>query len=142
MRVTQAPTSRASYYDRNPLEIQQTFAFTGFAPHAITTRWTYTVPAARKALVDAVSGSLAVDAVATTRVIVQLYIDLDPAGTNTSIVAMQEENQNTVGIIARAFLAPQMLLTAGRIISMQTADNSTGGTIRYQGAMHATEFDA
>ena len=41
-----------NWYDRNPTSISKTFTNTGVAPHVITARWTYTVPAGRKCQIE------------------------------------------------------------------------------------------
>jgi hypothetical protein len=54
---TEQASDRAAYYDRNPINRTQYYTAAALAPHGVTQRWAYTVPAGKKAFIDVVRAS-------------------------------------------------------------------------------------
>lgn len=141
MQVSTPASSRAQWYDRNPLAILNTSSLGGVAPHATTTRFTYTVPAGRKALVEVgfvltergTAAATAADAGA------ELVITV---GATTAFAVDARVNSNVVGALAELFGGLNLSLLSGNSIAGQDFDASTTGTMTFVQTMKATEFDA
>jgi hypothetical protein len=131
------PVARAAYYDRNSTTPSVSVIAQNIAPHAQTTRVTYTVPAARKAIVTAIT-------VQTIRITVAA-----PVGnvnwlvnTNGVTISSGEFLDNTVGGNQRTATGCGQIALAAGVINIQDTDSSTGGTVDYFESLAVTEFDA
>ncbi len=136
-QTTQLQQSRPAYYDRNPV-IQDTGNFlTGAAPHALTTRASYTVPTGKKALVADTYVHVLRRTAATTALLVRA---LNVSGTFTDITA--RIFTNGVGdketVVAGA---GRLLLVAGSVF-IRDEDLSVAGTCDFDGQAGIVEFDA
>ncbi len=138
MRIAAGSGQRANLFDRNPLTIQGTYDTTGIAPHTVTTRWTYTVPSNRKALIawtDMVWTRLTA-AGAAARVTIRIVLG------SGAVPSMRTINSNAVDATNTATGQVGQTLLAGESVSGTTQDNSTGGTCDYTISAGGTEFDA
>jgi len=142
MRIVYPPGARTEFYDRNPIQIQGVYEARAIAPHAQTTRWTYTVPAGKKMY----AGSLFCGIVCDT--------DQTGGGECDSSIAMTPSG-GAVGGLLRASMAFSSTTTgraepavgggyflAGDALLGRTEDLGTGGTISYLVSLQGTEFDA
>jgi hypothetical protein len=134
--------SRAQWYDRNPLSKGFSYALDGVAPHGNTARWTYTVPAGRKALIEAATCEIMRQTAAAPVGLyyAEIIANLNDASFPRFINVISLDN--TVGGRAGQSLNCATILQAGEIITGQTGDPSTAGTVAYRLTCKLTEFDA
>ena len=138
MRVSQAPSTRGFWHDRNPSDLQSTqFTGSAVAPHGATTRWTYTVPTARKAYL----GSLMLRwrRVTVAAPVGQITINFRIGGLQRALV---QNTLNAVDSIEMVPLVLNMSLTAANAIDSLSTDLGTGGTCDIHTALQAVEYDA
>lgn len=137
MRISSYAVARPMYWDRAPSQVSIGY-YNTIAPAAYTTRWTYTVPAGRKAFID--SGSINVN-----RVTVAAPVGVARATIETpasSIILAVFATSNIAGDIQRASVGGSLLILAGTAIVGTTEDTSTGGTMLFAMFAHGVEFDA
>lgn len=139
MKLTPPTTSgRNAYYDRNPTDVFNFTSQNALAPHALTNRWTYTVPAGRKAYLSNAFTIIHIVTAATTAGQRSARITT-PSVTfflNRSVYA------NAVDTVDQANNGGTVLLLAGDASSGADVDVSTGGTVDFLYGSSATEFDA
>jgi len=143
MRVGPQPIiARPAWYDRNP--IQQVDYYTGqtVAPHGVTIRCTYTVPAQKKAIVESLQVNLVRRATATTAGVAGAYAMLTPNGGTAEEILDSHIFANTIGDKDGQAQQGALTLLEGDKLDLKTYDGSTGGTVDYFVAFKLTEFDA
>lgn len=133
-------TARPFYIDRNPANGSQEYSAANVAPHAATTRFTYTVPAGKKAYLEAATAHARIQTVA--------------APGARRLVSVQKSVAANMALLARRIYTnvandqvdaqeTQLgLLGAGESINAITEDLSTGGGVDYYISLFRTEFDA
>ncbi len=137
--------------DRNPTIIQIRF-FGVAGPHGEAVRWSYTVPAMRKAFINNAFSFLRIVTVAAPAGfrLSQIFADLNPvlgppvvpsADRAFLTFAFLGENDNTIGNHADRNISDAGFLIAGLTIIATTHDVSTGGTVGYDLTALITEFD-
>lgn len=142
MKLTTGTSSgRAAYYDRNPLDVVNQY-IAAIAPASLTVRWTYTVPAARKAYVESAFNLCIRETVATTAGDAWSEVTVTPNGGANTFLGAAVFNGNVVGNQGQSSLGSVGLLQAGDALIGKTLDNSSGGTVQFAVASKATEFDA
>jgi len=134
--------SRLAWYDRNPSISVQNYANSGVAPHALTVRWSYTVPAGKKAFVETISARLVRDAAATTAGLASIYVAVLPYGGSWTPLLRIAVLSNGVGDRDGGEIGQSVILKAGDGLRAETYDTSTGGTLFYSVSAKITEFDA
>lgn len=136
-------TPELNWFDRNPLNIANGYV-AGLAPHANTTRWTYTVPQNRKCYLEfldcQVTRQAAAGPVGNVDASVVYFAAIAPA-TPVNI-ATSDLFTNGVGDNSKSALGQSLLLYAGDVLYAQTSDLGTGGQCFYNLSMKGTEFDA
>lgn len=138
MRLYNSFSGRPANYDRNPTVIgNQNLGTIGVAPHTATNVWTYTVPAGRKASVEAGSNSVERVTAAAPVGAVQSWLGGAPPYADFISTLL-----NNVGSRIDHVLAGAVLLVAGNTFSGGSFDGSTGGTVMYVQTFQGTEFDA
>lgn len=142
MRVASLGVARPTYYDRNSIEGSLNYQAYAVAPHADTTRWTYTVPAGKKAYVDSANAIVYRFTAATGVSLVNSRLVITPSGGSATLIVFAHIETNVVGDNARQNLAGSLLLLSGSTFRGITVDSSTGGTVDYVAAAHYIEFDA
>lgn len=142
MRVFNLGTARPQWYDRGPIAIGQLYAVNGVAPHAQTTRWTYTVPASRKALIEVSQVSIARDGAAGAASTSYATITTTGVTNAQPIFSFTQQVSNTLGTFAQSNVGTNALLLAGQSLTSTTQDNSTGGTNGYTVSAKITEYDS
>ena len=142
MRILFPPGQRSNWFDRNAVTLVASYNAGGAAAHAATTRWTYTVPAAKKYLIGSamihfyrdIAPTTPADAYAAILIpprggaataALRCFYDLSPISSPQIIAGLQGE-----------------ILFAADTIAAQTADGSTGGTFSYSTHLAGAEFDA
>lgn len=138
---TQA-VSRPAFFDRNPGPKTSMYSAGGVAPHASTTRWSYTVPVGRKAWVDSMWIQVDRAAAGTTAGVVAANLNYVPNGGTVGVFGQGWLFNNAVGAVNQVVAEQFGYLGAGDVLSSTTSDGSTGGSIDYTIAAKYTEYDA
>jgi hypothetical protein len=141
MRLTQAFSGRPNYYDRAPLQAMQAFDGT-VGPHGATTRWTYTVPAGRKANIESLAGMIRRQTVAGTPALFQNSAQYTPFGGSVKIRYNLANNSNAVDGGQNYNIGVAGTMLAGDALAMTTIDGSTTGTVEYVCSAGIFEYDA
>lgn len=136
MRVASLGVARPAYYDRNAASINGNYGAT-VGPHTGTTRFTYTVPASKKCLVEATFGVITRATAATTAGLVAVY-----AGTSTVRSINIVTTNNTVPVALQDKSYTQLTVYSGASFTAVSQDGSTGGTNEIIIQFSGTEFDA
>lgn len=136
MKLGSLSAARPQYYDRNAASISGNYGAT-VGPHGATTRFTYTVPAGKKCIAEAVFSSVTRATVATTAGLVGIY-----AGTSTVRSVNIVTTNNTVPVCVQDKGTTQLTVYAGATFTGVSSDASTGGTNEIIIQFNGTEFDA
>lgn len=137
-RADFAQISINQFFDRNPLTVDQNYQ-SQTAPHAQTVRWTYTVPANRKAFVSNVIAYCLRYAVATAAADIICFVKR--SGTYMAWAQLTSAD-NTVGNRDKSTSVSTVTALPGEVISAATQDASTGGQSYFTMMANITEFDA
>lgn len=142
MRFFQIGQARAAPADRNQITTGATSETLGVAPHATTTRISYTVPAAKKALLTSCGYNLtrATAAAPVGRWSCIVFIT-NLLATNLYLLARYSYG-NTVGDSIFQDKPITHTLLAGEQIRANTTDASTGGTLDITTFATVQEHDA
>ena len=139
MRVGSLAAARPAFYDRNAAGNVASYGAT-VAPHGVTTRWTITIAAGKKAFSE----------------LLVIYMERNTAATtpgtllgiwqcNSGTFVNQYSTSNTVGYVSSQTYTPTTTLYAGETSSALTADGSSGatpGTVTFVINFKYTTFDA
>lgn len=142
MRLTNVFGGRPASYDRNPTTIVNGGSQYSQAPHALTTRWTYTVPTARKFILGFWSVMALRVSVAGTAGAYEPIISATPSGGSNKVLVDLEQLTNLAGDNARLTGGGGTTYLAGDALLGQDFDGSTNGTVSFNESMSGTEFDA
>lgn len=112
------------------------------APHASTTRSTYTVPTGKKARVDAISGEMMIKTAAGPAAERRVLFGVVVGGTAyyAGIMSLCAD-KNTVGNISSLSVGSGLLMLVGQVSNIVSTDESTGGTLDYRMSILITEYD-
>lgn len=111
-------------WDRGATLYEQTFAVSAAGGGALTTAWTYTVPAGKWLGLEAVDLFIARTAVATAVSLVTAYLLINAAVFKQA----QLQTTNAVGDQVDAQMTGPILLPAGTVLSAQYRNRDTGGS--------------
>ena len=136
MKLGSLSAARPQYYDRNAASVSGNYGAT-VGPHAVTTRFTYTVPTGKKCLIEAAYSSIIRASAAGTLGVIALY-----AGTNTVRAMNLYVYNNTVNTYYSDKAVTQLTVYGGASYYAVSADTSTGGTSEIIIQFNGTEFDA
>jgi len=139
---TPSAVARPAWHDRNPIPSWQSYEAAGVAPHGATTRWTYTVPAGKKAIMEYAFLSLTRSGAPTTVGTAFCFLYYQPSGGSSHILYDASLRDATVGNVKEIASPTSLMLNAGDAVRGYTQDTSTGGTIDYILNVKFTEFDA
>lgn len=140
MRVSSLGAARPAYYDRNATGSYLTYA-AALAPAGLTTRWTITVATGKKGLIEYARGFVERRTAATVGGQFTSWLQIT-SGATTGTLLFCNSFSNTVYTQQQQNLASAITLYAGETLFYQTYDDSTGGTVQYQGDAKVTLFDA
>lgn len=131
------------WYDRNPLSIVRSY-LNPLANSAATTRWTYTVPANRKAYVELAQLCIFKAAVNTAFTSARCVLNYVPFGGSNTELMVCYLYTNVVGDTNSNAIGQSMLLGEGDVLTFQTTVICTAGEAYtgLGGFLKATEFDA
>lgn len=142
MRLFQLEPARPQWYDRNPLAKSLAFAGSAIAPHGNTVRWTYTVPANRKCLLEWNYNFILRETAAGVLGAEVIQINYTPSGGGGALLQDTRQVNNSANALTQITTTPQLSLFAGDNVNGDTTDTSTGGTSTYALMAKGTEFDA
>lgn len=142
MRSGRSANPRQSWHDRAPSQKIQKYIANALAPHSATERWSYTVPAGKKAYVEWMQIAVTTVVVATSGRDVVDNITLTPDGGSAIDVAYLAYFKNGVGDNQQIAVGSSMILLPGDEFASISRDSSTGGTITHVLIAKITEFDA
>lgn len=108
------------------------------APHAVTTRWTYTCPAGKVARVKRFAGRLLRITAAATLGAPQVVILYNGASDAFNLALFD----NAISGMVTESDAPGLLLLPGETIGAKSVDTSTGGTVWYNVLAVIDEYPA
>lgn len=141
VRLQTVNSARATPHDRNPVAQTEEYSAGTVAPHSATDRWSLTVSAGKKAFLVG-RCSLLRDAAAGAVGYASTAIRHDPAGAEAEVsLARAHLLDNTVGA-SDADSSVGAFALAGDVLSGETVDLSTTGTIRYESSLDLVEYDA
>lgn len=141
MRIT-FPVGRSSeMLDRNPTTFGKYYEATGVAPHILTGRGTYTVPAGKRAIITSVMLGATRATAAAPLGEVDINFKINPGGLTQYVLKLKHIN-NTVNADLARYMGCQLFMEAGDVAEITTIDTSTGGTMDYYAGFTYTEFDA
>jgi len=143
MRVGPQPIiARPAWYDRNPTIKEDHYWGQGVAPHAVTTRISYTCPAGKKAMIEVLQVRVRRVTAATTLGLCGAYAMLTDAVAGAKEILDAYLNDNTLNVRNEAAIGTALIMVAGNTIDLKTYDTSTVGTCDYFMSYKITEFDA
>lgn len=134
--------SRPEPSDRNGTAQTIVYGANGVTPHAQTVRASYTVPAGRKAVVEASFCQMYRDNVAAPVNIVTASLYYTKSGGAAQQVLNAFSGNNTLWSGDHVYEGWSLRLFAGDAITLYTSDASTGGTNTFNLFARATEYDA
>lgn len=142
MRIYPGISARTNAYDRNAIPRASAYFTSAIAPHALTVRWSYTVPASKKFQLGGASVGMANQTATTAGGIIESSIRYTPSGGAAtrilSCIAGVMPNANNLNVtgLQGAFGF------AGDLFEGITQDTSVTTTNLYQNEMQGIEFDA
>jgi hypothetical protein len=139
MKLGSLAGARAQYYDRNATSLLMNYA-DAVSPALLTTRWTTTITAGKKAYVET---SMVMQYRITAATFVGEYScdQQISSGATHSRPLYVVSNSNATFIQTFQFLVTYTLF-AGETLQFRTYDTSTGGIMYFQGNAKLTIFDA
>lgn len=140
MRVSSYAVARPAYYDRNAVATYSTYTSSGIAPHTYTVRWTYTVAAGKKAIMEFATILLSTQTPATVNGSREGYLRVISPATASLLYVVH--TSNTSGSISIVINPTQPTFYAADSITGNTFDSGTGGTVYYDMSGKFTAYDA
>lgn len=135
-------TIRKLWHDRNPVSKLFTYGAAALAPHASVQRFTYTVGASKKAMLECANLEMIRLTASGTPAIAQVRLIITPSG-GAGAEVLDATIYDGVAFSSRLVITGQFgVLYAGDQIEAYTNDASTGGTFYMRAAIKVTEFDA
>lgn len=130
---------RQAVYDRSPVGQALSYTADGVAPHGVTTRFTRTVPAGMRAVLQSAAATLLRVTAAAPVGLLEVTVTATVAAAPVRVVDLLLLT-NAVGDTQRDVWSGELLLGAGDVLSGTSADASTGGTVDYRINALQTEF--
>ena len=141
MKITSYAVARPQYYDRNASTVVLTYYSFNTAPHSSTTRWTTTVAAGKRVLVE--QGVSVSRRTTAATVLGDVLNQQKIVGTPLDIFIIPGYlYNNTLNVTERQTLPTQFTVYAGETFYCTTADTGTGGGVEYVNSAKCTQFDA
>lgn len=141
MRLNNVFSGRPAFYDRNPLNVGTSFNAFAVGPAGLTNHTTFTVPTGKKAYIPGVMAEQSRRTVATTMQTNLLGISATLSGNGIDLLQVTSFN-NVVGDKVLGTLGLQLYALAGDVITTNSQDASTGGTVDQQYTLPIWQFDA
>lgn len=133
--------ARPQFYDRNPVMSILSYNAGGVAPHAVTTRTSLTVPAAKKAWLDGLWLRITRQTAPAGAGLVQILCPYTPSGGGAAYMNWLEMSNGAAGFSTYKDVVQLGFLNSGDLLQIQTVDPSAGGTVDYTLACKSTTYD-
>lgn len=140
MRIIYPSVARNAFYDRTPTFITKRYETTAVAPHVQTQRWLYSVPANKRAILQAIHIYMIRSTAAAPNAFVEAQISILSAGVYARIAHVSFVD-NTLFKQYSLDVAYGIYLDTGQNMQAITADGSTGGAIDYYIDAFIIEYD-
>lgn len=141
MKVTSYALARPNYYDRQATSVIGAYESAAIAPHGATDRWTYTVGAGYRLLIENLLLSNFRATAASTSGPVYAYVVVSSGVTSCRMGHIGGHN-TTVGDQKYQMIYWGTSVYAGESLAGTSGDYSTGGTTAFIVDMKATLFTA
>lgn len=125
-----------------PSKVNPFYNVAAVAPHAVTTRWTYTVPAGRFCVLESAYAWALRDAAAAPAGLVIALVQYTPSGGVSNRVVTAAFLNAAVDTNRQMNWGSELRMKAGDKLEGVTLDLSTGGTVFYSLSAIGTEYDA
>ena len=136
MKVTSYAVGRPAYYDRQSSSLVSGYTGT-VAPHGLTVRFTQTVPADQKYMIEFSEGYLGRATAFTTTGASGAFILV----TGVAVINIFGTLPTTTSSLVQQ-QAFNMVVVEGEVITGSTQDYSVGGTVYYEINVKSTVFTA
>lgn len=130
--------SLPEWYDRNPLQVGNSWLLAGTGVHVPTVRFTYTVPAGRKAMVESIQLFLLVDAAGVGSA--SAFAIVQPGGGAGITLLYDIVQTNVLGERESVTLGASFMLLPTDVFTLNTQLAGLGTATIFVGAK-ITEFD-
>ncbi len=141
MRISSYAVARPAYYDRNATAYAQAYDLSLVAPHVLTIRFTTTVAAGKKLLLEHLSSTMIRQSVAAP--VGDVYIAPSvTTGASTYPITRTYSNANVAGTTTYSQVVSGVTLYPSDVFTVSTFDGSTGGTMWYTIGAKGTTYDA
>jgi hypothetical protein len=142
MRISFPPGARSNAFDRNATSKTNDYNAVAIAPHALTVRATYTIPAGKKFAVGTVCLSTSRAAAVTVAGAQSAKARLTPSGGAASFIFSNLMFGGAAGEKSPLMAGSSAILFAADLLELTTEDLNTAGSINYTLAVPGYEFDA
>jgi len=140
MRVSSYAVARPAYGDRNSSSTTNSYLAT-VGPHGFTVRWTQTIAAGKKCLVE--TGQSRIRRTSAATVLGDVVTEMIVNSGSTQIYVLNGFLYNlAVGAMDRVYLSTVFTLFAGEQFTATTVDLSTGGVNEIILSSKGTNYDA
>jgi len=140
MKVTSYAVARPAFYDRNAASAVAVYlAQTG--PHAVTTRWTYTVASGKKLNVEVTPCRILRQTVAAPVGLVAVEVQLT-SGASLLVMLSNYMTDNVPNVPYQKDSSASYTMYSSETLTSVSVDISTGGVVQYSITMKGTLFDA
>lgn len=140
MRYSNPTAARGAYHDRSAVNVTRSYNALNVAPHGLTVRASYTVPAYHIAMIDLVSLATMRNTVATTPAVYQAFLRYTPSAGSPIDMLQCATAQNSTNVFTTLNLSGAGVLLPGDVIELLTTDGSTGGTVHYNAILKILQF--
>lgn len=141
MRASSFAVARPAEYDRSPGTIRNSYAAGDVAPHATTTRWTYTVSSGKRSRILVGQVMMARQTAGGVAGRTAMRVLVTPSGGSAGAAMHIADYTNAVNSPNVVPYSGGGFLNPGDVASGDTEDTSTGGLVTYSTSMFNTEFD-
>ena len=143
--VTPGGGGRAQYYDRNPLAVANSSNISaGAGARALTTDWTYTVPAGKKAFIEFIRAGVINNSTIAIDASIGALVDYTPSGGSAHRLTVATGATGVSSYESERTSGASGVMLAGDALKGKTVSNNSaaGTSIDLNTAMKATEYDA
>lgn len=141
MKIDYAPTARQAYMMRNPTPVSFHNDSGAVGPHALTARWTQSVPANKIWVIESILVAVRRITVAAPIGLYTARLRISDAGAPTWLIHWQSVD-NTVNYFHLETLAGAIHLNTLASLTFETEDLSTGGTLDFVVSGRLYEYEA
>ena len=140
MQLGQAQVVRNNWNDRSLTILNHCFYITT-APHGVTVRGTYTVPANRTAKIILTPQSVRRVTEGTGIIAAYIRYKYTPDGGTLLYFATTTNHDPTIYSLTQNNINSEFIMTSGDNIEWETGDNGTDGLCAYNGGFIVNEYD-